>query len=184
MRKTTGDQKCKQLLTVGSWSAITRGATIYGLEKASVTSEPSTVRSRILRQSYGTLADTSYNSAIHDEQLDRGWDPLKQKFYAQRQTFWFLRRVSRHLSEIVLTHLTISKNQEVTIDHTESIDFVDMVNCANVEDNDIISLTAAIIMSDKEILPTRWEPGTLTSYSHSECLADEVDRYGGIDTTF
>lgn len=78
-----------------SWSAICRGATIWGLEHSSSNAPPSyqTITSRKARFSYGICLNHEFDSMIHRE-IDKYWDDIDGMWRARNQMSWLAPKVS------------------------------------------------------------------------------------------
>lgn len=85
-------------LTLGSWSAISRGAVIHGLTQQKIVSPfISQIRSRIARASYGIVCQEKWDDEKHDEE-DHILDDITGEEKAVRQMKWVLRLVRSHTS--------------------------------------------------------------------------------------
>lgn len=79
-------------LTCNSWSAICRGATLWGLEHSKSFEIVPTVTERLARYSYGIEKTVPYDAKKH-RSTDAYWSPAQQKHMAQNQMYWFIRKV-------------------------------------------------------------------------------------------
>ncbi|KAI1128368.1 hypothetical protein F5Y10DRAFT_277509 [Nemania abortiva] len=73
------------------WTAICRGATLFGAAELSSAGQPLLVQSRIARSNYGWSYGTPFINGIHDPR-DKEWDRLFGQWYAEGQMEWVVRR--------------------------------------------------------------------------------------------
>lgn len=68
-----------------AWTAVARGAVLRGLEGAEI------VLSRKSRRHYGINSSTPFDDRVHDMK-DRYWDDFTQKWKANNQMRWYIRK--------------------------------------------------------------------------------------------
>ncbi|KAI0191984.1 hypothetical protein EV127DRAFT_510725 [Xylaria flabelliformis] len=75
------------------WTAICRGAALFGAESCSDTNQGQQplVRSRIARFNYGWIYETPFVDGIHDPR-DKVWRPMRQIWQATNQMQWIVKR--------------------------------------------------------------------------------------------
>lgn len=91
-------------LTSSSWSAISRGAVIYGMTKMKLDTPFSvSVRSRISRASFGVVCEEDWDDDRHYLE-DKMFDAILQKDVAIRVMKWHVLLVSRTNIRIRIRH--------------------------------------------------------------------------------
>ncbi|KAI0483735.1 hypothetical protein F4859DRAFT_529040 [Xylaria cf. heliscus] len=73
------------------WTAICRGAAIFGAISTSTASDGPLVQSRVARLNYGWMFDERFKEGFHD-QGDKYWDKFEEEWYATNQMQWVVRR--------------------------------------------------------------------------------------------
>ncbi|KAI1742898.1 hypothetical protein F4680DRAFT_471799 [Xylaria scruposa] len=74
------------------WTAICRGAALFGAELGSNTdSRQQLIRSRIARFNYGWIYQTPFKDGVHNPE-DKIWDTHRQRWYAAKQLQWVVKR--------------------------------------------------------------------------------------------
>lgn len=81
------------LLTLHSWTAICRGAVLYGAMGHGLLERTVEVRSRISRLNYGWPVSFTFDASLHNRR-DRKWDGLTGEWQAVDQMEWGIRKVS------------------------------------------------------------------------------------------
>lgn len=88
--------------STGAWSAICKGASLWGLENrhSEILDEaaraPSTIASRFARHSYGILVSHEFDPSLH-QLRDKYIDKVDGTVRADNQMTWLLKKVSRHM---------------------------------------------------------------------------------------
>lgn len=79
-----------------SWTAISRGAVLMGLNAQSTDSNPRfDIESRVARANYGCRYQTNWKNGKFDPR-DKIFDKVQRVYKANNQMQWHLRRVCLH----------------------------------------------------------------------------------------
>lgn len=93
------------LLTSSSWSAICRGAVIYGMTKKKLGSQLRVeVASRIARESYGVVGEEPFDKKVHPPE-DQWFDHILGKDMCIRLMKWHVKKVNNSRLSMGNVHL-------------------------------------------------------------------------------
>jgi hypothetical protein len=88
-------KKISKGLTFKSWTAVVRGAVVYGIEKAA---HPMRTMMETCPRSYGVMLNRAYSGLRHNRK-DRYTDPATNRVMAQGQMTWLIKKGDLVLSD-------------------------------------------------------------------------------------